>query len=78
MLRKQRACCSEVRIRHTRLFEATVLNSVLATRKSVERSVYVKGATVWNALPATTRNIATYEAFKKFNKNWLKNKVEAM
>ena len=59
------------RPRNTRLFEAVIVNDVRANKKAVERSVYCKGARAWNALPASIRNIQTYDAFKANRRAWL-------
>ena len=67
-----------VRPRNTRLFEGTVLQTVRPKKQCVEKSVYVKGTRAWNSLSVTVRNIPNYNAFKTFNKNWLKNKVQNM
>ena len=61
--------------RNTRLFEGTVLNSILARNKTAKRSTYIKGAIAWNMLPARVRNIPTYEAFKNHQKEWLKGTI---
>ena len=47
-------------------------------KQCVEKSVYVKGTRAWNSLSVTVRNIPNYNAFKTFNKNWLKDKVQNM
>ena len=67
-----------VRPRNTRLFEGTVLQTVRPKKQCVEKSVYVKGTRAWNSLSVTVRNIPNYNAFKTFNKNWLKDKVQNM
>ena len=61
--------------RNTRLFEGTVLNSILARNKTAKRSTYIKGAIAWNMLPARVRSIPTYEAFKNHQKEWLKGTI---
>ena len=63
------------RPRNTRLFEAVIVNEVRANKKAVERSVYCKGARAWNALPASIRNIQTYDAFKANRRTWLLQSV---
>ena len=57
--------------RNTRLFEGAVLNTVVAKRKAAERSIYIKGAAAWNALPASIRNLPSYQIFKYHQKCWL-------
>ena len=58
--------------RNTRLFEGAVLNTVVAKRKAAERSIYIKGAAAWNALPASIRNLPSYQIFKYHQKSWLR------
>ena len=64
--------CTCKQSRNTRLFEGAVLNTVVAKRKAAERSIYIKGAAAWNALPASIRNLPSYQIFKYHQKSWLR------
>ena len=57
--------------RQTRLFEASVLDSITAKNRALDRSVYNKCATAWNSLSTDKRNIPTLERFKANQKRYL-------
>ena len=57
--------------RQTRLFEASVLDSITAKNRALDRSVYNKCATAWNSLSTEKRNIPTLERFKANQKRYL-------
>ena len=57
--------------RQTRLFEASVLDSITAKNRALDRSVYNKCAMAWNSLSTEKRNIPTLERFKANQKRYL-------
>ena len=59
-------------IRHTRLHDAAVLNTVTAKGKAVERSVHYKCADAWNNLPVPYRNTVNFSSFVRKEKDILR------
>ena len=54
----------------TRLYDGPVLQIPFPNNEIYKRSIMFRGSTLWNNLPANTRNIATFECFKsKMKKN---------
>ena len=55
----------------TRAYEATIFKIIRTRNEKYKKSPLYRGAIEWNSLSVATRRIGSYEAFKRYQKNWM-------